>query len=461
MADILISVVAKIAKYMTDPILHHAQYICYFNNFAENFLNAKRELESTQKVVKERVDIAINRAEKIEPTVNEWLTVVKNVLIKVQNPRRILEINKSCFRRQCKYFLARKIAREIEKMIQLKREGNFKSVSIITEYTCVKYYSSKGFVLFKSTTSTYYDLLEVLEDNNAYMIGLVGMRGSGKITLAKEVGKKVKELKIFENVIIATVSKTPNIISIQAQIADKLGLKLEEESNECRAQRLSQRLMMETTLLILDDVWEKLDFEALGIPLKENDKGCQVLLTTHDREVCASMQCQSVNLDILTNEEAWILSKSHAEIIDESSNALNDVGKKVVDKCKGLPIAIVMIGNTLKGKTIEEWKLTLSRLEGLSSPNGCFQVSYENLTNKLAKSLFLMCSMFPEDHEIDLEDLFRFGWGQGLLENVGTMEKARKGFHEFINILKDSFLLLHAKKEKVKMHDMVRDVALR
>ncbi|KAL2317358.1 hypothetical protein Fmac_031234 [Flemingia macrophylla] len=40
------------------------------------------------------------------------------------------------------------------------------------------------------------------------------------------------------------------------------------------------------------------------------------------------------------------------------------------------------------------------------------------------------------------------------------MEKARKGFYESVKILKDSFLLLHASKENVKMHDMVRDVAL-
>ncbi|KAL2317359.1 hypothetical protein Fmac_031235 [Flemingia macrophylla] len=230
------------------------------------------------------------------------------------------------------FYCKKKIEREIEKMIQLQREGegHLESISIITKDTCMEYYSSKGFVPFESTKSTYNDLLKVLKDDNACMIGLIGMSGLGKTTLAEKVGKKVKELKSFENVIIVTVSKTPNIISIQYQIADKLGLKLEEESDECRAQRLSQILMMETTLLILDDVWEKLDLEVLGIPLKENkNKGCRVLLTTQDREVCAFMQCQSkIMLNILNNEEAWIWFKSHAKIIDESSNALNVVGKK-------------------------------------------------------------------------------------------------------------------------------------
>ncbi|TKY56602.1 Disease resistance protein [Spatholobus suberectus] len=72
-----------------------------------------------------------------------------------------------------------------------------------------------------------------------------------------------------------------------------------------------------------------------------------------------------------------------------------------------------------------------------------------------------MCSIFPEDHEIDLEDLFRFGRGLGLPGTFGTMGKARREMHVAVNILRDSCLLLHAsKKERVKMHDMVRDVAL-
>ena len=90
------------------------------------------------------------------------------------------------------------------------------------------------------------------------MIGLVGLGGSGKTTLAKEVGKKAEELKLFEKVVMTTVSQTPNIRSIQVQIADKLGLKFVEESEEGRAQRLSERLRTGTTLLILDDLWEKL-----------------------------------------------------------------------------------------------------------------------------------------------------------------------------------------------------------
>ncbi|KAL2975925.1 hypothetical protein AAZX31_14G190100 [Glycine max] len=470
MGDIVLSIVAKLAEYTVDPILHHARYLCCFNNIAGNLPNAKEELELTRNSVKERVEEAIKRTEIIEPAVEKWLKDVEKVLEEVHMLQgRISEVNKSHFRRQFQYFLTKKIARKIEKMAQLNHNSKFDPFSKIAELPGMKYYSSKDFVLFKSRESTYENLLEALKDKSVSMIGLVGLGGSGKTTLAKEVGKKAEELKLFEKVVMVTVSQTPNIRSIQVQIADKLGLKFVEESEEGRAQRLSKRLRTGTTLLILDDVWENLDFEAIGIPYNENNKGCGVLLTTRSREVCISMQCQTIiELNLLTGEEAWDLFKLNANITGESPYVLKGVATKIVDECKGLPIAIVTVGSTLKGKTFEEWESALSRLEdskpldipkGLRSPYACLQLSYDNLTNQLAKSLFLLCSIFPEDHEIDLEDLFRFG--MGLTGTFGTMVKGRREMQTAVSVLIDSYLLLQvSKKERVKMHDMVRDVAL-
>ncbi|KAL2337479.1 hypothetical protein Fmac_011925 [Flemingia macrophylla] len=238
------------------------------------------------------------------------------------------------------------------------------------------------------------------------MIGLYGIGGSGKTTLAKEVGKKVEELKLFEKVVMTSVSQTLNVRSIQAQMADKLGVHFQEESDEGRAQRLSQRLKNVATLIILDDVWQKLNFEEIGIPIHGN-KGCRVLLTTRNKEVCTLMQCQSIiGLDLLTSGEAWSLFKIHAKINDESPYALKVVARKIVDECKGLPIAIVTVGSSLWDKSFDEWELALSKLEDskpLDIPPG-----------------------LTKDYEIHLEDLFRFGKGLRLIGTFGTMEIARK-----------------------------------
>ncbi|XP_047178789.1 LOW QUALITY PROTEIN: disease resistance protein RPS2-like [Vigna umbellata] len=472
MADFFISIAAKIAEYAVDPILHHTQYLCGFNDFAPNLSNAKIRLELTRDGVKERIRKAINMVEKVEPTVENWLKDVEKVLEEVQMlEERILSVNKSYFRKQCQYSLTKQIKRKTTEMIQLLHNRKFELFWRITELPGTKYYSSNNFFMFNSTEESYKKLLEALKNKSAFIIGLVGLGGSGKTTLAKEVGKKVEEMKLFEKAVLATVSQPLNIISIQDQIADQLSVELKEASEISRAQRLSERLRKGTTLVILDDVWEKLNFEALGIPFDENSKACCIFLTTGSREVCTSMKCQNIiELNPLTDGEAWTLFTFHANISNDSPEALKVMAERIVTKCNGSSTAIATLGSTLKEKTIEEFESAwlrlqnserLSSLKGLTSHQVCLKVSYDNLTNQLAKSLLLLCSIFPKNHEIDLEDLFRFGRGLGVIWRFGRIEKERRVMRAAINILKNSYMLAYVKeKEKVKMRDSIRDVAL-
>ena len=87
----------------------------------------------------------------------------------------------------------------------------------------------------------------------------------------REVAKQVKEEKLFDEVVIATVTQSPDLIQIQGEIADKLDLKLDKETLTGRADLLRARLSKEKNqkiLVILDDIWKKLDLDEIGIPCK-------------------------------------------------------------------------------------------------------------------------------------------------------------------------------------------------
>ncbi|MED6204277.1 hypothetical protein PIB30_007748 [Stylosanthes scabra] len=118
------------------------------------------------------------------------------------------------------------------------------------------------------------DIKKALEDSNATMVGVHGLAGMGKTTLVIEAINRVqnREPKLFDIVIMANVTKSPDIRKIQGQIADMLGMTLQEESEYARAIRIREKLKKgKNTLIILDDMYAKVDLYMLGIPSQISD----------------------------------------------------------------------------------------------------------------------------------------------------------------------------------------------
>lgn len=86
------------------------------------------------------------------------------------------------------------------------------------------------------------DIVNALKDPNSRNIGVYGLGGLGKTTLVKEVAQIAMQNRLFDDVAIAHVSKTPNIKTIQGEIAGRLGLQLQEGTITGRQDRLRQRI---------------------------------------------------------------------------------------------------------------------------------------------------------------------------------------------------------------------------
>ncbi|XP_054802692.1 probable disease resistance protein At5g63020 isoform X2 [Prosopis cineraria] len=472
MAEILISIGAKVAEYLVDPIIHRARYLLCLNQFIGDVEKAREELEGKLEDVKRQKEEVDRETKEIMPSVQKWWDNVDAILEDVQKLQRKAEEGgaKKCFNVRHRYSLAKEMENKANRMKELKQNSNFEPFSTRIQLPSMPNFSTKDFVDFNSRKSTCNLILEAIKDGKNKIIGLYGIGGSGKTTLTKKLGDKVKELKLFDNCIIVVVSKPPNVLKIQQDIAEQIDFKLKEQLQFKRAETLSYRLRNKKIFIILDDVWSKLSLEEIGIPHNED---CCVLLTTRLRNVCVSMDCQSITeLPLLIEEEAWSLFKMHANITNELNDEFDGIGREIVDECKGLPIAIVTVGSMLKGRrTFRVWKSTLGWLqhpasldieEDLRSLYAVLKISYDYLPSQLAKSIFLLCSMFPEDHEIHVEDLIRFGKGTlELDECIYTMEDARNEILATIEKLLDSCLLMPTNEQAcVKLHDVVRDIAL-
>ncbi|ESW06964.1 hypothetical protein PHAVU_010G091200 [Phaseolus vulgaris] len=138
------------------------------------------------------------------------------------------------------------------------------------------FFSNLGYENYTSRNDTVKKITDEFQKPGVRMIGLHGLSGVGKTSLVKEVVKKALKDKMFEVVTMASVTKNPDVRKIQGQIVDMLGVVLEEESDIARAARIHQILNNEnkSTLIILDDLWEEVNFNLLGIPSElEKDDG--------------------------------------------------------------------------------------------------------------------------------------------------------------------------------------------
>ncbi|KAF7833686.1 Disease resistance protein [Senna tora] len=477
--DIALSVVTNIVSKLVDTAIRQARYSFQFNKYVNDLEKEKVNLQLKIESTIGRAQEAKKKTEKIVSVVDDWLSKADSLMAQVlEMEEKAKKRNKATCLKCCpnwvsRYGLAKKLEEKINEVIEHNKKDDFPEFSRLATLIGMNYFSSEAFVHFNSRKGAFDGLLEALKDDKVHMIGLWGMGGCGKTTLVKEVSKEAE--KFFDKVVFVTVSNTNHVRNIQGNIASQLGkLELKEEEEPERARRLFMRLNGgERLLIILDDVWRKLDFEAIGIPIGENKNGCTVLITTRYRHVCTSMNCQSmIALDLLNMEEALTLFQKHARLFDDNSETLKLKGlaEEITKECGGLPVAIAAVASTLKGKTQVEWEEALETLrdsspmdieEGLKNPYTCLQLSFDNLKNEVAKSLFLLCSVFPEDYEIVIDDLAIFGIALGVVGETHTFKRARNQVSIAINKLVDSCLLLGATENGViSMHDLVRDVAL-
>ncbi|XP_031281261.1 disease resistance protein At4g27190-like [Pistacia vera] len=485
--EVVVAIASKVGEYLVKPTVNQVRYLFCFNTIVEELKEQEINLKLARQNVNKDVEIAKNNTDEIKGDVEKWLTDANKILADVEGLKEETGAKKTCLNGWCpnwgwRYWLGRKAAKKTTIMLKLKDNCQFNGVGYPTTLPGIEFLKPSEFQTFGSSKSAIDDIIGALKNDEIDMVGLYGMGGAGKTTLAKEVGNRVKE--IFNEVVMVTISQTPNFKNIQGQLASSLGLRFtetdEKQGVEGRARRLCLRFTEteKKILVILDDVWGKFELKSiLGIPFGDDNKNCKTLLTTRRQQVCIDMECQArILLNVLNDDEAVASLKRHAGIGDASN--LNPLAIKIAKECDGLPLALVAIGSALREKDSDEWKvlhdkLRHSKLEDMISVTGednivagergiyaTLKLSYDYLKGEQIQFCFLLCSLFPEDYKICLDELVRIGIGLDLYQDVNSIKVLRKQFQVMVNNLKASGLLIDAGEEVVKMHDMVRDVAI-
>jgi Leucine-rich repeat (LRR) protein len=475
--EILFAIAGKVVDYTVRPV---GRWLCYSFHYNNNIVSMNKQvanLRNARDRVLRSID-AIPYGDEIHDDVKNWLKEADEIIELFNKDFEGEEAGtKSCSSEAClnlkvRHQLSHKAAKIVTDTGEVLKNKSFDTVSYrpARQPQGIETLSRTEYMPSESRMSTVERLMEALRDDNIHVIGVWGMPGVGKSTLVREVAKQAKEEKLFDEVVIANVTQSPDLRRIQGEVADMLDLKLDKETEPGRAIYLKERLRKKEdkkmVLVILDDIWEKLVLEDLGIP----SEGCKVLLTSRNRDVFVSgMNTQKdFKLEVLSEEEAWSLFEKMAGDCVNKDSDMRSAATEVAKACGGLPLALVTVSKALKNKELFEWNNALLLLKRpapehlnkmQSTIYSSIELSYKHLkeTNKEALDVFLHCAQMG--YYIFKMDLLKYCCGLGLFHGINTMEDARNRLYTILRILEDCCLLLPYSFESLRMHDVVRDAA--
>ncbi|XP_024935130.3 disease resistance protein RGA2 [Ziziphus jujuba] len=298
---------------------------------------------------------------------------------------------------------------------------------------------------------------------------IVGMGGLGKTTLARLVFNDKRVGENFEMKIWVCVSEDFDekrlikamIESATTNICDDMGM-------DPLQKRLQSILGTKRFLLVLDDVWNhnRELWEGLRNVLACGSNGSSIVVTTRLIKVASIMGTTPMHrLSRLPEDDCWSVFK-HSAFLNEREERPNlvKIGKEIVRKCKGNPLAAKTLGSLLQFESEEKKWLSVMESELWNLPQEethilpALRLSYLHLPIDLRRC-FAFCAIFPKDFKIEKVRLIHLWIANDLISSKGKMEVEEIGNDIFKELYWRSFFQKEYHIDRFTMHDLVHDLA--
>ncbi|KAK4478930.1 hypothetical protein RD792_014437 [Penstemon davidsonii] len=304
--------------------------------------------------------------------------------------------------------------------------------------------------------------------NMPHVIPIIGMGGIGKTTLAQMVYNDKRVNELFDVKAWAYVSDDFNSIRITKSLLESATAKPCDTMNlELLQGGLKDTLNKKKFLVVLDDVWnEKLDsWNDLSIPFLVGSPGSKIIVTTRNEEVISNMNAFPPNfLKEISDEACWSLFVHHA-FGSQMHSDLIPIGRQIMNKCKGLPLALKTLGRILASRLdTNYWNAILNSNLWEMPPRKnailpSLRLSYHHLPSNL-KRCFAYCSIFPKGYEFDKKNLVMLWMAEGFVQPPGKNSLEEVGEEYFSELLSRSFFQESVQdNNRYVMHDLLNDLA--
>ncbi|XP_021826150.1 disease resistance protein TAO1-like [Prunus avium] len=285
------------------------------------------------------------------------------------------------------------------------------------------------------------------------MIGISGMGGIGKTTLAKTIYNKFERIfegRSFLADVRAVIAHQPinGLVGLQEQLLKNiLNASLKVDSVDVGITVIQERLCCKRVLVIIDDADDLQQLKAIAGARDWFGPGSRIVITTRNQHLLDQVGVDSTYMaQEMDEEEALELFSWHAFKRGYPDQEYLDLSKRVIRYCQGLPLALRVVGSFLIKRTALEWESQLERLE--RSPHEAItkilRISFDGLPDHTDRNTFLDISCFfigmDKDYVTQILD------GCGFSATLG------------IPILIERCLVTVSEQNKLMMHDLLRDM---
>lgn len=319
------------------------------------------------------------------------------------------------------------------------------------------------------------------------VISVVGMGGSGKTTLVAKAFNNLSVKRFFACQAWVTVTQNFMIEDLFKRLIKELcdGNKelvpsgLSAMGYKQLVETLVEFLQEKRYVIVLDDVWTDDLWRQINIALPDGRHGSRIIITTRKGAIASypfGVKSHVLHAQPLNGSDAWTLFCKKAfpnEITISCPPQLEELACAFIEKCEGLPLAIVALGGLLASKDKSElkWRAVYDSLRWHLSHNSTLEVvktilflSFNDLPYYL-KYCFLYCCRFPGDDWIGKGRLIRLWIAEGFVEGRRdiTLEEVGKSYlkelttRNLIQVFQKSNYL---RNKVCKLHDLMRELAI-
>ncbi|XP_027180706.1 disease resistance protein RPM1-like [Coffea eugenioides] len=325
------------------------------------------------------------------------------------------------------------------------------------------------------------------DDYQLKVVSVVGMGGLGKTTLVKKVHEDPEVRRHFPVRAWVTVSETCDFQFLLKDLIRQLhkeGKKPVPQSIESMTTTELKKIVKDFLqqagryAIVFDDVWDVEFWNTIKFALPESSRGNRVILTTRKADVAYASCIESrrfvYRMEPLSTEDSRTLFCSKIFDGGNCPDHLMNVAEGILDKCEGLPLAILAISGLLASKDvnrIDEWEMVRRSLGGELEGTGkldrirkILSLSYGDLPWHL-KTCLLYTSIYPEDCKIGCSDLINLWIAERFVEwreGMNIEDVAWGYFSELVSrsLIQVTGVFYEGLPDYCRIHDLLREIII-